>query len=266
VVHRPDWRVVPPRSITGYDLAGPRVAVPRTDRREDARQTVSGLSTNWVSRRNVRAAEELSNGRIVATLDGVQLESWLPSGRRQWAVRDDDRGGRDIAIAADERSAWVGLMRPPWEECAQAVVRLALQDGAQSTTSLPPSRCPWCDVLTACPPSHLLVGTGSGAGCVSGVAAGSTFGKPFPRRTGRSLDQVKPGLRQRTWGPYRLANVRLSQGERRSNICVPTPGSQVRHTSLAPAWRPPTGRLLRVGRSTGPRAAGASRAHLRAVP
>ncbi|MGW1729231.1 PQQ-binding-like beta-propeller repeat protein [Streptomyces sp. NPDC002306] len=131
VVHRPDWRVVPPRSITGYELAGPRGAVLRTDRREDARQTVSGLSTEWDPRRNVRAVEELSDGRIVATLDGIQLESWLPSGQRQWAVRDDGGGGRDIVIDADERSAWVGLVRPPWEERAQAVVRLALQDGAQ---------------------------------------------------------------------------------------------------------------------------------------
>ncbi|GAA4908035.1 hypothetical protein ACFPM3_12855 [Streptomyces coeruleoprunus] len=131
VVHRPDWRVVPPRSITGDELAGPRVPAPRTDRRADARETVSGLRTDWDPRRNVRAVEELSDGRIVATLDGVQLESWLPSGRRQWAVRDDDGGGRDIVIAADERSAWVGLVRLPWEERAQAVVRLALQDGAQ---------------------------------------------------------------------------------------------------------------------------------------
>lgn len=131
VVHRPDWRAAPPRSITGYDLAGPRVAAPRTDRREDARRTVSGLSPNWDPRRNVRAVEELSDGRIVATLDRIQLESWLPSGRRQWSVRDDDGGGRDIVITADERSAWIGLVRPWSEERAQAVVRLALQDGAQ---------------------------------------------------------------------------------------------------------------------------------------
>lgn len=131
VVHRPDWRAVPPRSITGYDLAGPRAAAPRTDRREDARQTVSDLSTNWAPRRNVRAVEELSDGTIVATLDGVQLESWLPSGRLQWAVPDNDGGGRDLAIAEDERSAWVGLERPPWKERAQAVVQLALHDGAQ---------------------------------------------------------------------------------------------------------------------------------------
>ncbi|MFB6674350.1 hypothetical protein ACFCWG_18480 [Streptomyces sp. NPDC056390] len=131
VVCRPDWRVVPPRSITGYDLAGPRVTAPRADRREGARQTVSGLSTDWDPRRNVRAVEELSDGRIVATLDGVQLESWLPSGQRQWVVRDDDGGGRDIVIARDERSAWVGPARPPRGVPAQAVVRLALQDGAR---------------------------------------------------------------------------------------------------------------------------------------
>ncbi|MFD8642747.1 hypothetical protein ACFV14_20895 [Streptomyces zaomyceticus] len=131
VVHRPDWRAVPAQSVTHDDLSGPRVAAPRSDRREDARRAVSGLSANWDPRRNVRAVEELSDGRIVATLDGVQLESWLPSGRRQWIVRDDDGGGRDMVVAADERSAWVGLIRLPWENRAQAVVRLALQDGSQ---------------------------------------------------------------------------------------------------------------------------------------
>ncbi|MFI0763024.1 hypothetical protein ACH4PX_37180 [Streptomyces anulatus] len=84
VVCRPDWRAVPPRSLTGQVLAGARVAVPRIDRREDARQGVSSLSSEWDPRRNVRAVEELSDGRIVATLDGIQLEAWLPSGQRQW--------------------------------------------------------------------------------------------------------------------------------------------------------------------------------------
>ncbi|MFE5595621.1 hypothetical protein [Streptomyces sp. NPDC056549] len=131
MVRRPAWRAVPPRSLTGHDLAGPRVAAPRTDRREDARQRVSSLSSEWDPRRNVRAVEELSDGRIVATLDGIQLEVWLPSGQQQWSVQDDDGGGHDLVVAADERSAWVGLMRPPWQEHAQAVVRLALQDGAR---------------------------------------------------------------------------------------------------------------------------------------
>ncbi|MEV6809373.1 hypothetical protein [Streptomyces sp. NPDC051132] len=130
VVRRPDWRAVPPRSVTGHDLTGPRVAAPRTDRREEARRTVSALRADWDPRRNVRAIQELSDGRILATLDGIRLESWLPSGHRQWAVGDDGGGGRDLVIAEDERSAWVSLVRPPWEQRAPAVVRLALRDGA----------------------------------------------------------------------------------------------------------------------------------------
>ncbi|MCF2533289.1 hypothetical protein LZ495_39565, partial [Yinghuangia sp. KLBMP8922] len=103
---------------------------PPPDQRDDARTRVSALSADWDPRRNIRAVEKLSDGRIVATLDGVQLEAWSPAGQRQWVVPDDS-GGRDIVIAADEQSAWVGLVRSPWTGEAEAVVRLALQDGAQ---------------------------------------------------------------------------------------------------------------------------------------
>ena len=131
VVRRPDWSAVPSRSVTGQDLAGPRVAAPRTDHREQARRAVARLSVHWDPRRNVRAVEELSDGRILATLDGIRLESWLPSGERQWAVPDDGDGGRDLVVAADERSAWVGLVRPEWQERPSAVVRLGLENGTQ---------------------------------------------------------------------------------------------------------------------------------------
>jgi hypothetical protein len=130
VVRRPDWRLVPPGSISWRELAGPRIAAPRIDNREDARRMVSSLSGDWDPRRNVRAVEELSDGRILATLDGVQAESWLPSGGRQWTVADD-KGGRDIVVTAGERSAWVGLVRPTWEKPPPAMVRLSLRDGAQ---------------------------------------------------------------------------------------------------------------------------------------
>ncbi|MEW2554507.1 hypothetical protein AB0957_22585 [Streptomyces zhihengii] len=156
VVHRSDWSVVGPRSVTEDDLAGPRVAAPRVDLRQEARRRVSGLSANWEPRRNVRAVEELSDGRIMATLDGVQLESWLHPRRGQWSVPDDGAGGRDVVISADERSAWVGLVRPPWEERAQAVVRLSLQEGAQldhHTPATPVSVVRCADGLPALAPA-----------------------------------------------------------------------------------------------------------------
>ncbi|MEU8773498.1 PQQ-binding-like beta-propeller repeat protein [Streptomyces sp. NPDC048606] len=74
---------------------------------------------------------ELSDGRILATLAGVRLEWWLPSGRREWAVPDED-GGREIAVTRDETTAWVSLMRPARHtRRTQSVVRLSLADGAQ---------------------------------------------------------------------------------------------------------------------------------------
>ncbi|GID93807.1 PQQ-binding-like beta-propeller repeat protein [Amorphoplanes digitatis] len=155
VVSRPDWRLVPPASITWQELAGPRVAAPRPDHREEARRAVSGLSRDWDPRRNVRAVEELSDGRILATLDEVRAESWLPSGQRQWTVADD-KGGRDLVVATDERSVWVGLVRPTCEEPPQALVRLSLQDGAQIehiTLSAPASLVCRADGLPALAPA-----------------------------------------------------------------------------------------------------------------
>lgn len=166
VVRRRDWRVVPPKSITGKELAGPRVAAPRFDSREDARCAVSSLSADWDPRRDVRAVEELSDGRILATLDGAQAESWLLSGDRQWTV-PDDKGGRDIVIATDERSVWVSLMRPEWEKRPQSLVRLSLEDGAQLeqlTLSAPASLVPCADGLPAVAPagrSRLRIRRGS---------------------------------------------------------------------------------------------------------
>ncbi|WP_329108697.1 hypothetical protein OG792_08605 [Micromonospora sp. NBC_01699] len=156
VVRRPDWAVVPPRSILWEELTGPRVAAPRPDGREEARRTVSGLGTDGDPRRDVRAVEELSDGRILATLDRVQAECWLPSGERQWTV-PDDKGGSDIVVAPDERSVWVGLVRPEWEEPPQSVVQLSLDDGAQLdhlTLSAPASLVRCVDGLPAIAPAQ----------------------------------------------------------------------------------------------------------------
>ncbi|WP_416967064.1 hypothetical protein [Streptomyces sp. 4F14] len=42
-VRRDDWSTVPPRSLTGYDLAGPTVPAPRPDTREEARRTLTEI-------------------------------------------------------------------------------------------------------------------------------------------------------------------------------------------------------------------------------
>ncbi|MFI9503496.1 hypothetical protein [Nocardia sp. NPDC052566] len=130
VVHRPDWRAVQANSLTGSELAGPRIPLQRPDNRDRARRRICELSPRWEPRRNIRAVEELSDGRIIAALDGIGLESWLPSGQRQWTV-SDELGGRDIVVAADERSAWTALVRPGWRDEPQAVIQLSLDDGTR---------------------------------------------------------------------------------------------------------------------------------------
>ncbi|MBD0695117.1 hypothetical protein [Streptomyces sp. CBMA123] len=50
VVRRADWTRVDAKSVTGRDLAGPRVPAPRPDHREAARQTVARLTAPQVRR------------------------------------------------------------------------------------------------------------------------------------------------------------------------------------------------------------------------
>ncbi|MFF2042752.1 hypothetical protein ACFVVX_20205 [Kitasatospora sp. NPDC058170] len=45
VVHRADWTAVGAKTLTGRDLAGPRVPAPRPDHREAARQAVARLTS-----------------------------------------------------------------------------------------------------------------------------------------------------------------------------------------------------------------------------
>jgi hypothetical protein len=133
-VRRDDWRSVAPASIEPVELAGPRIAVPRLDGRVQARATVSRLSADAEPRRDVRAIERLSDGRVLVALAGVAVECWLPSGELQWRVPDDngqDSGGRDLVVAPDERSVWAGLVRPHRRESAQSLVRCSLADGTR---------------------------------------------------------------------------------------------------------------------------------------
>ena len=171
VVHRTDWATVPPRSITAEELAGPRVAAPRPDGRHEARETLSRLAVECDPRGEVRAVQELSDGRIVATLVGVRAECWLPSGVPRWSV-PDDLGGRDIVPATDEQSVWVSLIRPEWQDRPRLMVRLSLADGAQ------------LDDLTPSGPAALVR-------CADGVPAIA----PARRSDGRSTLRVRRGSR-----------------------------------------------------------------------
>ncbi|MFI0242597.1 hypothetical protein [Streptomyces sp. NPDC016845] len=47
VVHRDDWASVPARSLTGRDLAGPRLPAPRPNGHEAARQMLAEVSAAW---------------------------------------------------------------------------------------------------------------------------------------------------------------------------------------------------------------------------
>ncbi|MFD9225302.1 hypothetical protein ACFWDI_36065 [Streptomyces sp. NPDC060064] len=51
VVGRPDWTAVPAQSLTGGDLAGPRIPAPRPDPREAAQRAVATLRSVWEAQR-----------------------------------------------------------------------------------------------------------------------------------------------------------------------------------------------------------------------
>ncbi|WP_128380841.1 hypothetical protein [Streptomyces cavernae] len=51
VVDRADWTAVPARSLSGRDLAGPRILAPRPERREAAQRAVATLRSLWQAQR-----------------------------------------------------------------------------------------------------------------------------------------------------------------------------------------------------------------------
>ncbi len=57
VVRRDDWSAVPARSLTGRDLAGPRVPAPRPDGREAARQLLAEAGAARRAQRADRSAD-----------------------------------------------------------------------------------------------------------------------------------------------------------------------------------------------------------------
>lgn len=137
---RDDWAALPAKAIGADELAGDRVpSVPR-GAPEAALRTLTTLSAasrnvTFTARRQVRAVEPLRDGRVLAALDGVRLESWLPSGLREWAAPVPGGGGRRIVVTPDQRAAWVEIQWPPgWDGPRvryrpNGAERLSLQNG-----------------------------------------------------------------------------------------------------------------------------------------
>ncbi|MFC0437807.1 PQQ-binding-like beta-propeller repeat protein [Kutzneria buriramensis] len=129
MVVREDWLAVRDGEIAEPELDGP-LRDSDIVTADQARAAVEALSPTWSHRGPVRAVEQLRDGRIVATMDGVRLESRLPSGEVDWSVAED--GGRQLFVAPDQESVLVAATvtgRKPWYETDIHVGRYSLRDG-----------------------------------------------------------------------------------------------------------------------------------------
>ncbi|MFF4319522.1 hypothetical protein [Streptomyces sp. NPDC001568] len=138
VVARPDWCAVGQNSIGADEVAAPAQPFARPDHGAEARRVLADLATSagrqWSVRRRVWAVEGTEDGRVLAALDGVLAESWLPSGEPQWTVEDDE-GGRQLLPAPDGTSVWTNAERRGrrtgrhWKTSAPRVARISIDTG-----------------------------------------------------------------------------------------------------------------------------------------
>ncbi|OIJ63607.1 PQQ-binding-like beta-propeller repeat protein [Streptomyces mangrovisoli] len=138
VLTRADWTAVGPRTVGPDELAAPVGPAARPDHRAEARRLIAEAAAEvgrqWSPRRRVWAVRSGADGRVLAALDGVLAESWLPSGEREWAVADEE-GGRQLVPAPDGTSVWTNAERRMrrrdgvWERPAPRIARVALDTG-----------------------------------------------------------------------------------------------------------------------------------------
>ncbi|MCX5129281.1 PQQ-binding-like beta-propeller repeat protein [Streptomyces sp. NBC_00347] len=146
VVVRSDWGAVGRGAIRAEELAAPAEPVVQPDHSAEARRILTDLAASadrqWSVRRRVWAVEGTEDGRVLAALDGVLAESWLPSGDLQWAVEDEE-GGRQLVPASDGSSIWANAERRNrrkgrrWETGAPRVARIAVDTGQVLETLSP---------------------------------------------------------------------------------------------------------------------------------
>ncbi|MER5381975.1 PQQ-binding-like beta-propeller repeat protein [Streptomyces sp. NPDC002688] len=146
VVARADWSSVGARTIGAEELAAPAEPAARSDRGARTRRLLTDLAASagrqWSPRRRVWAVEGREDGRVLASLDGILAESWLPSGDREWVVEDEE-GGRQLVPASDGTSVWVNAERRGhwrgrgWERDAPRIARIAVDTGQVLETLSP---------------------------------------------------------------------------------------------------------------------------------
>lgn len=115
VVERSDWSDVPGGSVQQQELVGQWVEFERPERGRPAGRHVELLAELagdpcWEPRRRVWDVQGLRDGRVLACLDGVLAEMWLPDGRQEWCVGDEE-GGRQLVVRAGELDAWINVER-----------------------------------------------------------------------------------------------------------------------------------------------------------
>lgn len=140
VVERSDWSDVAPGSVGQEELSGQWVAFERPRMEAAAGRGVESLAALagepwWEPRRQVWDVQGLRDGRVLACSDGVLAEAWLPDGRLEWRVPDEE-GGRQLAVRAAQRDVWVNVerRRVRWvgrERVTEPplVARVSLEDG-----------------------------------------------------------------------------------------------------------------------------------------
>ncbi|MEU5436065.1 hypothetical protein AB0G73_22170 [Streptomyces sp. NPDC020719] len=140
VIERFDWSDVARGSVRQDELRGQWIEFERPTDEEATSRGVESLAVLagkpcWEPRRQVWDVHGLQDGRVLDCLDGVLAEAWLPDGRLQWCVPDEE-GGRQLVVRAGELDAWVNVERwreswvgTQWVTQPPLTTRVSLADG-----------------------------------------------------------------------------------------------------------------------------------------
>jgi hypothetical protein len=115
-VERTDWDSVPARAIAVADAVPtlvPREPQPDVVETEAVIESICrDRGIRWAPRRHVWAVHALTDGSVLAALEGVALERWPPdAAEAAWSLPVDGVGCQ-ITVAPDERTALTNVQSP----------------------------------------------------------------------------------------------------------------------------------------------------------